>query len=195
VTCIAGVVEGDRIFIGGDSAGVAGYALTVRADQKVFRNGDFLFGFCGSFRMGQLLRYAFTPPKHTRRTDLHRYMVTSFIDAVREVLKKGGVAEKEKEVEAIDGSFMVGYRGRLFTIEADYQVGEAVDGFAAIGCGAEIAQGALFVTEGAGVDGKKRVRQALEAAERYSAGVRRPFYVQMLEGKGKPEKAREDKTV
>ena len=179
MTCIAGVVEGDRIFMGGDSAASEGTALLIRADQKVFRNGEFLFGFAGSFRMGQLLRYAFTPPKHARRQDVHRYMVTTFIDAVRDCLKKGGLASKEHDVEAVDGAFLVGYRGRLFIIEQDYQVGEAVDGFAAIGCGDQVAQGALFATEG--MEPKKRVRQALEAAERYNTGVRRPFYIQTLE--------------
>lgn len=39
MTCIVGVVEGHTVWMGGDSAGVGGYALTVRADQKVFRNG------------------------------------------------------------------------------------------------------------------------------------------------------------
>jgi ATP-dependent protease HslVU (ClpYQ) peptidase subunit len=180
VTCIVGVVEGDRVFMGGDSAGIAGYALTVRADQKVFRNGDFLMGFCGSFRMGQLLRYAFAPPKHPRRTDVYRYMVTTYVDSVRDTLKKGGFARKKEDVEEIDGSFMVGYRGRLFVVDEDYQITETVDGFAAIGCGQEIAQGALCVTQG--MDPRKRVRAALDAAERYSAGVRRPFAVQVLEG-------------
>jgi ATP-dependent protease HslVU (ClpYQ) peptidase subunit len=177
VTCIVGVVEGDRVFMGGDSAGVCSnsYSLVVRADQKVFRNGLFVFGFCGSFRMGQLLRYSFEPPKHPRRMDVYRYMVTLFIDEVRKVLKAGGFAKKEHDVEEIDGAFLVAYRGRLFEIDSDYQVGEAVDGFGATGCGAAIAQGALYVSQG--VEPKKRVRAALEAAERYSGGVRRPFYV------------------
>jgi ATP-dependent protease HslVU (ClpYQ) peptidase subunit len=179
VTCIAAVVEGDRIWMGGDSAGSAGNWLTVRADQKVFRNGEFLMGFCGSFRMGQLLRYSLSPPKHARRADVHRYMVTAFVDEVRDTLKKGGFARKEHDVEDIDGSFLVGYRGRLFEIESDYQVAEAVDGFASIGSGSSIAQGALCVTQG--MEPRKRVRAALDAAERYSTGVRRPFYVQVLE--------------
>lgn len=179
MTCIIGVVEGDKVWMGGDSAGITGYGLTVRADQKVFRNGEFLMGFCGSYRMGQILRYAFVPPKHPKRVDVYRYMVTTYVDAVRDALKKGGFARRKEEVEEIDGSFMVGYRGRLFMVEEDYQIAEAVDGFAAIGCGQEIAQGALCVTDG--MDPRKRIRAALDAAERYSAGVRRPFTVQMLE--------------
>lgn len=180
MTCIAALVEGDRIFMGGDSAGICeDYSLTVRADQKVFHNGEFMVGFSGSFRMGQLLRYAFMPPKHPRKQDLYQYMVLDFVDGVRECLKKGGFAHKQNEVEAIDGGFLVGYRGRLFNIDEDYQVGEPVDGFAAIGCGAAIAQGALFVSQG--TEPRKRVRAALEAAERYCGGVRRPFYVQRLD--------------
>jgi ATP-dependent protease HslVU (ClpYQ) peptidase subunit len=178
VTCIVAVVEGDSIWMGGDSAGSAGNWLTIRADQKVFRNGEFIMGFCGSYRMGQLLRYAFVPPKQPRRADVHRYMVTTFVDEVRDTLKKGGFARKKDDVEEIDGAFLVGYRGRLFEIECDYQVGEAVDGFAATGSGASIAQGALCVTQG--MDPRKRLRVALDAAERYSTGVRRPFYVQVM---------------
>ena len=42
MTCIVGLVEKGNVYIGGDSAGVGGYSLTVRADRKVFRNGDFV---------------------------------------------------------------------------------------------------------------------------------------------------------
>jgi ATP-dependent protease HslVU (ClpYQ) peptidase subunit len=45
MTCIAGVAHEGKVWIGGDSAGVGGYDLTVRADAKVFTNGEFLFGF------------------------------------------------------------------------------------------------------------------------------------------------------
>jgi hypothetical protein len=33
VTCIVGLVEGGVVYIGGDSAGVSGYDLTVRAEE------------------------------------------------------------------------------------------------------------------------------------------------------------------
>ena len=47
MTCIIGLVENSKVYIGGDSAGVAGYGLSVRADEKVFKKGDFIFGFWG----------------------------------------------------------------------------------------------------------------------------------------------------
>jgi hypothetical protein len=35
MTCIVGLVTPKGIYLGGDSAGVGGYSLTVRADEKV----------------------------------------------------------------------------------------------------------------------------------------------------------------
>src|SRR6476620_1211964 len=145
MTCIVGVVDRDgTVTLGGDSAGIAGTHLEIRQDAKVFRNGEFILGICGSFRMGQLLRYSFTPPPIPAGCDLFAYMVTTFVDSVRECFKAGGYARKEHDQEWA-GSFLVGVRGRLFCLEADYQVGEQVRPYHAIGCGADVARGALNV--------------------------------------------------
>ncbi|WP_305784202.1 hypothetical protein [Symbioplanes lichenis] len=172
MTAIVGVEQGGRVFIGGDSAGVSGYSLTVRADEKVFRKDKYLFGFTTSFRMGQLLRYSLTLPKPAG--DLEAFMSTVFVDALRECLKTGGWARKENDREE-GGTFLVGVKGRLFTVHDDYQVAQAADGFAAVGCGDELALGALYATAGTSLGPRKRVLRALGAAERFSAGVRGPF--------------------
>lgn len=177
MTCIVGFVEGNTVWMGGDSAGVGGYDLTVRADQKVFRNGPMLFGFTTSFRMGQLLRYALTVPDHDPRVEVEKYMTTAFIDAVRECLKTHGWASKDKESEQ-GGVFLVGYKGRLFYIGSDYQVGLPADGYDAVGCGEQIARGALFASTH--LLGKERLEIALLAAERCSTGVRGPFHIESL---------------
>jgi hypothetical protein len=52
VTAIVGLVHEGTVYIGGDSAGVSGYSMTVRADAKVFTVGPYLLGFTTSFRMG-----------------------------------------------------------------------------------------------------------------------------------------------
>lgn len=175
MTCIAGVVKDGHVWIGGDSAGVGGYSLTVRADKKVFRNGDFIFGFTSSFRMGQLLRYSFSPPRRHPDDDVDQYMATTFVNAVRACLAKGGYARNDSGEES-GGTFLVGYAGRLFMIADDYQVGESVDGYSAVGCGADLALGALFATPPE-MPPEHRIQIALEASERFSAGVRAPFHV------------------
>lgn len=174
MTCIVGIAENGKVWIGGDSAGVAGYSLVVRADQKVFENGEFLFGFTSSFRMGQLLRYAFSPPARMENTDDYKYLTTTFIDSVRATLKTGGYATTKEGGEE-GGFFLLGYRGKLYSIESDYQVGSAVDSFASCGCGDQIALGSLFST--IGKPPKERIETALRAAERFNAGVRGPFVI------------------
>lgn len=182
MTCIVGLAEQGRVLIGGDSAGAnSSWALTIRADQKVFRNGPFLMGFTTSFRMGQLLQYKLQVPEQTADQTDFAFMVTTFIDAVRTCLKDGGYAKVESNAET-GGVFLVGYRGNIYKVDSDFQVSQPVSGYAAVGCGDDIALGSLHATSSlVGYYGSAapliRVRMALEAAESLSAGVRRPFVI------------------
>lgn len=184
MTCIVGLETLDGVIIGGDSAGVAGYSLTIRADEKVWKQDEFVFGFTSSFRMGQLLRYNLSiprvPTKDTKPAELVRWMTTEFIDAVRKTLKAGGYAKVESGVER-GGCFLVGWRGALYVIDSDFQVGRATHGYAAVGCGGDIAVGALFAARG---EPRGRVKTALEAAAEFSAGVAGPFHIVRTSARG-----------
>lgn len=171
MTAVVGVVHDGAVHLGADSAGASGYDLTVRADAKAFKLGPYVIGFTTSFRMGQILRYAFSPPEPSTK-NLERFMVTEFVDAARKALKDAGWATKDNERE-IGGDWLVGVAGRLFRVCGDYQVGESVDGYNAVGCGDQVARGALHATPR--MQPRQRLRTALEAAERHSAGVRGPF--------------------
>lgn len=180
MTCIVGVADGKTVTIGGDSAGVGDYDLTVRADEKVFCVGEFVFGFTTSFRMGQLLRYKLRPPDFYEKQDTFSYMVTSFIENVRTVLKEGGFSKVENGVEK-GGTFLVGVRGKLFCVEGDFQVGESAEPFEAVGCGNQIARGAMYALRDRDLlTAEDKVLRALSAAERFSAGVRGPFVVKTV---------------
>jgi hypothetical protein len=172
VTAVVGLVHAGAIYLGADSAGVSGWNVQARLDPKVFANGPFLVGFSTSFRMGQLLRWSFTPPERHADVEIERFMSTTFVDAVRACLKAGGYAKKENEVEAA-GEFLVGYEGRLFGVDADYQVEETLSGYNVIGSGRDAALGALYASKGQDPD--RRVRIALEAAAAHNIGVRPPF--------------------
>jgi ATP-dependent protease HslVU (ClpYQ) peptidase subunit len=178
VTAVVGLEHDGKVYIGADSAGTAGWSQTVRADEKVFINGPFVIGFTTSFRMGQLLRYKLNVAEQApSQTDNYRYMSTWFIDAVRTCLKDGGFAKINNGVEQ-GGTFLVGYRGALYCVGSDFQVGRSVEGFDAVGCGAELALGALAAS--ALKDPTRRAEQALEVAARFSAGVAGPFKVVSL---------------
>jgi hypothetical protein len=172
MTCIVGVAHQGVVYLGGDSAGIAGRNLDIRADPKVFRVGEFVMGFTDSFRMGQLLQHAFVPPPLVEGQELHRYMVTAFVDALRTMFKDKGFARDDNGTESA-GTFLVGVRGRLFAVCSDYQVGENAFGFDAVGCGEAPAKGALFATSR--LSPYARLTRALKAAEQFNTGVRGPF--------------------
>src|SRR5574337_644834 len=120
MTCIVGLVDKGNVYIGGDSAGVAGLSISIRNDEKVFTNGPFIMGFTTSFRMGQLLRYKFNPPKQTVNMDDMKYMVTDFIDAVRKCFAENGYGKIPQGDNNEGGTFLVGYNGKLYAIHDDF---------------------------------------------------------------------------
>lgn len=184
MTCIVGLVDQGIVYVGGDSAGVSGLSLRIRADEKVFTKGEFVMGFTSSFRMGQLLRFKLNIPYHKPEIDTYEYMVTEFVEAARKCFKDGGFS-RTNEGEESGGTFLVGYRGELFVISDDFQVGRTMESFDAVGCGHDIAKGSLF-TSGrlSEIKPEKRIFEALEAAEMFSAGVRAPFNIVSVDGQG-----------
>lgn len=189
MTCIVGLVEDGDVWIGGDSAGAAGHYLVNRVDPKVFRVGELLIGFTNSFRMGQALMFGWTPPKLGPNEDVFAWMCTEFINSVRSRFADAGFRKTENGVES-GGTFLVGVRGRLFEIEDDFQVGEQRHPYSAIGCGADIAKGALHTLTAMrqnghlpGVTPPDVVESALMAASEFSSWVAQPFLIMSLEAR------------
>lgn len=173
MTCIIGLVDKGNVYIGGDSAGVSGLSVSIRADEKVFFNGPFLMGFTSSFRMGQLLRFKFDPPKQTASVDDYKYMVTDFMDAVRKCFCDNGFGKTDE-----GGTFLVGYKSKLYCVEADYQVGIQVKNYAAVGCGRDLALGSMYSTPTKKAE--DRITLALTAASAFNAGVAPPYLIHKL---------------
>ena len=179
MTCIVGYVENSKVYIGGDSAGVDPYRFHIqsRNDEKVFTNGEMIFGFTTSFRMGQLLRYKFVLPDHDPRHEDLKYLCSDFMDAVLKCFKDNEYAIV-KEGVAQGGTFLIGYRGHLYQIQDDFQVSSIKTPFDAVGCGDAFALGAMrILCENPKMSPEEKVTKALQVAEEMSAGVAGPFNV------------------
>lgn len=175
MTCIVGIEKAGQVWIGGDSASLSGLSKRIREDSKVFKVGDVLFGFTTSFRVGQLLRFSLTIPPQKVEDD-YQYLCTDFIDAVRKCLKNGGFTHI-KDNQEIGGTFLLGYKGRLYTVDSDFQVGKVTIGFDACGCGEDYALGSLYTTKDLKFNPEERLIKALKAAAQFSAGVAPPFKI------------------
>lgn len=163
----------DSVVMGGDSAGVSNYDISVRKDSKVFYVGEFLVGCTTSFRMMQLLRFSVKPIEINK--DIFEYMCTDFVNEIRKVFKEGGYAEI-KDGKELGGQFLVAYKNRLFMIDADFQVSEHINGYDAVGCGYAYALGSIFSQKDK-LPTRGIIYKALECAAYFSAGVCEPFNI------------------
>lgn len=183
MTCIVGLVSDGVVHMAADSAGVGGLDLRVRSPKsKLFLNGKLLFGCTTSFRMIDLLRDVLSPPAVQEGQTPHAYVVKTLIPAIRQCFKDGGFATT-KDGREMGGTFLLGFRGALFTVYDDYQVAIDQDDFAACGSGEAYAMGSMHATRGIVQEPVVRLSMALSAAERYCAGVRGPVDYLSLEAK------------
>lgn len=171
MTCIVGWVEKGTAYIGGDSAGIAGSSLRIRQDEKVFKIGEMIFGITGSFRMGQVLRYSFKPPKHPKGKSNMNYLCTDFIKELTSCFKDNGYSAEK------GCTFMLGYQGNLYTIYSDFQISKETDNFISCGSGDEFALGALRAMEKQSMNPIKRLRIALDTSAHFCTEVAPPFKI------------------
>jgi len=179
MTCIIGMIQDGKIYLGGDSAATDNWDTRVTRLKKVFRRGEFLIGYTSSFRMGQILQHHLDVRPQESTEDNEHYMVAGFVEAVRECLKQFAYTKIEHSKEE-GGSFLVGYNGGLYNVMSDFQVNFYHDAYDAIGVGAQYALGAMRVL-GEMVTPEARIYRALGAAAYFSNGVCAPFYVEVLE--------------
>ncbi len=180
MTCIVGYVEKGNVWIGGDSAGVGGYSIHARADEKVFKKEEMIFGFTSSFRMGQVIRYCLQIPEQSSKKDAFTFLCSDFIDALIKCFKDKAFVQIKDSV-ASGGTFLLGYKENLYTIYGDFQVAKVLDSYAAVGCGFDLALGAMHTLNHKNCPGtltpEKKITLALEAATHFSAGVCPPFNI------------------
>lgn len=170
MTCIVGMTHKGKVYIGADSVGSDGFTKETRIEPKVFKNGEFVIGCTSSFRMIDLLKWKFSPPT-VKDDNLHKFMVTEFVDSVRKLFVDNGYLITSDDWKS--GVFLIGYKGRLFKIESDFQVSE--HDYTAVGSGCYHALGSMFTSKRNLP--KKDIEKALEAAEHFVVSVQRPFVI------------------
>ena len=177
MTCVIGLNTEDRVYIGVDSAAVQGWICRATNVRKLFKRGPFLMGYTTSFRMGQLLEHQLdVPPQETSQSDME-YMVVSFVEAARTLLKEKGFSKVESNKHS-GGQFLVGYKGVLYCIHKDFQVGQLSEGLESIGSGSDFALGAMKAL--VDVPPVQRIKRSLTIAAHFNMGVCAPFYVRSV---------------
>lgn len=180
MTCVAGIVDTDKIVMAADSLVVSGDFSIHWQGEKIFRCGPMTIGVAGSWRIAQLLRYQFQPP--TARSGIDTYLVKEFADAVFELCVK--YEEDLVDDDNAETNLLIAFRSNLHVMGADYTVSGPYS-FEAIGTGGPLAKGALAAQYELGIKNttEERLRIALGIAEDYCPSVRSPFQVVTIDHK------------
>lgn len=177
MTCIVGVADGTTVHMGADSMITHAWTKSTYLEGKIWRAGEMLFGGCGQIRPLQVIRHHLTIPQQADTQDTDEYLVATLVPAVMEVLHQQAQLTKSGGIRG-GGSFMLGYRGELYSIGCDMCVTRYADGYGADGSGTEVALGSLFSSKKLAT--KQRLTLALEAASYHGIGVGAPFQIETV---------------
>ena len=100
------------------------------------------------------------------------YFVKHFVPALKDALEENNYPSSDDEKSG--WKLLIGIRGRIFTIEDDYHVGQDFINYSSIGSGSPYALGALYASSKA-KDPQKILTDALKAAELFTTSVCGPF--------------------
>lgn len=181
MTCIVGLVDGEKVYIGADGVAVAESGLvSVYTDKKLINNSGVLIGVAGSPRIAQLIRYSFIRPAYETDKygdDVHRWVATEFVDALRVIV---GDEKNKEEFKESNTSFLIGFKGRLFQVHNNFVVKEDTCGYDAMGIDPSIALGVLWTTRDRDIPPETRVELAMEATKFHNAFVQGPFLIESI---------------
>jgi hypothetical protein len=119
-------------------------------------------------------------------------MKTIFVKALKDCFSAGGFGSVRDG--DYGGTFLVGYKGHLFYIDNDYQVGEIEDDFISVGSGSDVATGAMYALSCVEIGPMEKVEVALGAAARFTTGVRPPFKLIVQKRKKNAKSSRPSKS-
>lgn len=199
MTCVIAYKDNDKVYIGADSLSSSQQTMEriPRRDRKVFRlkdREDILIGFCGSYRMGQLLQSqpgllqyseiqideeSGEPIEEVKEVEDLDYdaMIEVFVPNVVELFKAADFAVNS-EVGLLGGNFFVATKDRFFYVLGDFSVADIDADYFAIGCGGPYAIGALDVLK----DNQKmpvtrKIEKALRVARNNAMGIDAPYLI------------------
>ncbi len=183
MTCIAGIKDKDRVWIGADSFGSTNSYGIVYNNKKVFKlkdNKNMLIGYTTSFRMGDLLEYSkgLIDEMSLLKNEIidREYIVTKIIPRISRLFADNKFETNDRG-EASGGDFLLANNTDLYLVQDDYSVVEPKEGFISCGSGMYFALSSMYTTQNTDMSPVERIKLALETAEHFQINVRRPFVI------------------
>tara|TARA_R110002153_G_scaffold243548_1_gene398918 strand:- start:4337 stop:4930 length:594 start_codon:yes stop_codon:yes gene_type:complete len=150
MTSIVAISTEEGVYLGGDLAGSNGHNIGEVSQSKVFGVGEFLVGYCGSFRAGQIVEHAWRPPARSEGVCDYNYLVLEVIPSLMVILEGNGFGGHDG-TEVKGGNFVLVYGGRVYEVQSDYSILEWAQPVVCLGSGGDVTEsictGMLIVNE------------------------------------------------
>jgi ATP-dependent protease HslVU (ClpYQ) peptidase subunit len=171
VTCIAGLVDDNIIYIGGDRGISDDSSIMSMLQPKVIIKGDWIYGYAGSLGNGQLFDFIDLPPVKNKE-DVYKILRMDIVENYKSILDTHGSSKDDDSTD-----FIIGCMGRLFEFNTDdWGVAEITE--VSIGSGGNFALGSLYSTIGS--DPLERIGLAIGSAITYSPTCQGPIDILSL---------------
>lgn len=177
MTCVAAVIENDKIYMVSDLLLTWDYSIT-KPEGKVFqKDNDYIVGCAGEIRTSQIMQYITKlPPLSDDIQDLKEFIITKVLKVIKKSFRKERVVNQNSNEDDLGGLFLIGIRNKLFIITSDYCVLE-FSKYAAIGSGASLALSSLFTSEqlneryNLNLSPNERLEYAIKSAHKFESTV------------------------
>jgi ATP-dependent protease HslVU (ClpYQ) peptidase subunit len=169
MSCLIAYKSGNKIYLGSDGAATEedGDIRPIKT-KKIFRVGDYLIGYAGSIRAGQIIRNI-DPPE----------TIEELIEVMRTKMEECGcLAITDASTSLSQSCFIVIHRDIIYEILSDFQLNEVSGNFTTIGCGGPYAFGAMHVIQEEDLSPSQKIVKALKVVSEYHAAVRPPYEVE-----------------
>ena len=164
MTCVVGIEGKGKVYIGSDSLSSSDYDIRHLKEHKVFKNEDYLIGFCGNPRSGQIIGPKYLP--HPEEP------IEEFIYQIQKQLTDYNLVINDPEIATTSLiNFLIGHNGSLYQIDNDFFIAKFKENYSAIGSGSSFALGSLYETSKLKLSPEKRIRKAIKCASYFCSSV------------------------
>jgi len=121
MTVVLADTQDETLIFAADSAASNGDEIYTVDTPKVFALGSYLFGYTGSYRIGQILRHYVELPEPPER-EAERFLVREVVPILRAAVLEQGAAGPGQDFLGEKTALLVGFRSRIWCIGTDLTV-------------------------------------------------------------------------
>jgi acyl carrier protein len=147
MTAIAGIIDkkNKKTYLSSDQMGSNGFTGQNYKTPKLFKKDTLSVAFCGSYRLGQIMRHNFTPRKFCVDETVDQYVFDYLDTEIRKVLKDRKFLNQENGIDSIRSAEVIfAVKDRLFILQDDLSILESESIYITSGSGCYHQEASIY---------------------------------------------------